>query len=148
MGFRKSSSSVRHSTATPWRFSWSPRSGRGASACRLSLRSAQASLLKPHAGPAVADVTRVEENNAGTIESFLNCGECARTRIGPTPLQVFNSDLREARRISQLCLRPVEQPAGSAYLSGYDHPDTIDEPTRNSNYRLPYVSLCLYSAKP
>jgi hypothetical protein len=49
-------------------------SGKGASAFRLSLGSAQASLLKPHAGPAVADVTRVEENNVGTIESFLNCG--------------------------------------------------------------------------
>jgi hypothetical protein len=45
--------------------------------------------------------------------------------------------LRETRRPSQLRLRPVEQPAGRAYLSGCDHPDTIDEPTRNSNYRLP-----------
>jgi hypothetical protein len=114
----------------------------------LSLGSAQASSLKPHAGPAVADVTRVEENNVGTIESFLNCGERARTRIGPTALQVFNRNLREARRPSQLGLRPVEQPAGRAYLSGCDHPDTIDEPTRNSNYRLPYVSLLPIFAQP
>jgi hypothetical protein len=56
--------------------------------------------------------------------------------------------LREACRPSQLGLRPFEQPAGCAYLSGCDHPHTIDERTHNSNYRLPYGSLLPISVEP
>ena len=49
----------------------------------LSSDPAQALLLKPHAGPAIAGIARIEENNAGMVERFLNCSERAGTRIGP-----------------------------------------------------------------
>jgi hypothetical protein len=107
----------------------------------LSSDRAQTLLLKLHAGPAVAGIARVEENNAGTAERFLNCGERAGTRIGPTPLQVLHSDFGETRRPSQLGLRPIEQPAGRAYLSGRDHSYTIDEHVPDNNNGLPYVSF-------
>jgi hypothetical protein len=77
--------------------------------------------LKPHAGPAVAGIARVQENHTGTVECFLNCGECAGTRIGPPPLQVFYSHLGETCRPGQLGLRPTEQPTGCAYLSARNH---------------------------
>ena len=67
----------------------------------LSSDPAQALLLKPHAGPAVAGIARIEENNAGMVERFLNRNERAGTRIGPTALQVFYSDFGETRRFSR-----------------------------------------------
>src|SRR5712671_4948294 len=73
--------------------------------------------LKPDAGAAVASVARVEEDKTCAVERFLNCGERAGTRVGPTPLQVLYSDFGETRRLGELGLRPIEQPASSAYLS-------------------------------
>src|ERR1700730_786279 len=49
----------------------------------LSSDPAQALLLKPHAGPAVAGIARIEENNAGMVERFwIGCdrGECLLRR--------------------------------------------------------------------
>ena len=111
----------------------------------LSSDPAQALLLKPHAGPAVAGIARIEENNAGMVERFLNCSECAGTRIGPTALQVFYSDFGETRRFSQLGLRPIEEPASCADLSGRDHSYTIVEYVRNDNFGLPCLSSSLHS---
>ncbi len=106
----------------------------------LSSDPVQALLLKPHAGPAVAGIARIEENNAGMVERFLNCSECAGTRIGPTALEVFYSDFGETRRFSQLGLRPIEEPASRADLSGRDHSYTIVEDVRNDNFGLPRLS--------
>jgi hypothetical protein len=72
--------------------------------------------LKPDAGTAVASVARVEEDKTRAVERFLNCGERAGTRVGPTPLQVFYGDFGETRRLSELGLRPIEQPASGAYF--------------------------------
>src|SRR5260370_33908305 len=79
------------------------------------------------AGPAVAGIARVEENNASVVDRFLNCSERADTRIGPTPLHVFHSDFGKIRRLSQLGLRPIERPAGCAALSRRGHSHTRDE---------------------
>jgi Luciferase-like monooxygenase len=111
----------------------------------LSSDPAQALLLKPHAGPAVAAIAWIEENNAGMVERFLNCSECAGTRIGPTALQVFYSDFGETRRFSQLGLCPIEEPASCADLSGRDHSYTIVECVRNDNFGLPCLSSSLHS---
>ena len=115
--------------------------------CRWILSSdpAQALLLKPHAGPAVAGIARIEENNAGMVERFLNCNERAGTRIGPTALQVFYSDFGETRRFSQRGLRPIEEPTSCTDLSGRDHSYTIVEYVRNDNFGLPCVSSSLHS---
>jgi hypothetical protein len=110
----------------------------------LSSDPAQALLLKPHAGPAVAGIARIEENNAGMVERFLNCSECAGTRIGPTALQVFYSDFGETRRLSQLDLPPIEEPASRADLSGRDHSYTIVEYVCNDNFGLPRLSSSLH----
>ena len=101
--------------------------------CRWILSSdpAQALLLKPHAGPAVAGIARIEENNAGMVERFLNCNERAGTRIG--------------RRFSQLGLRPIEEPTSCTDLSGRDHSYTIVEYVRNDNFGLPCLSSSLHS---
>jgi hypothetical protein len=101
--------------------------------------------LKPYAGPAVTGIARVQENHTGTVERFLNCGECAGTRIRPPSLQVFYGDLGETCHVGQLGLRPTEQPAGCAYLSARNHSQTIGEDDRNNNYRLRYVSFSLDS---
>jgi len=72
----------------------------------LSSDPAQALLLKPHAGPAVAGIARIEENNAGMVERFLNCSECAGTRIGPTALQFFTATSeRPAALASWACVQ-------------------------------------------
>ena len=102
-------------------------------------------FLKPHAGPAVAGIARIEENNTRAVERFLNCGESTGARIGPPPLQVFYSHLGETGRPGQLDLRPIEQPTGRAYLSARNHSETIGEDDRNNNYRLRYVSFSLDS---
>jgi hypothetical protein len=111
----------------------------------LSSDPAQALLLKPHAGPAVAGIARIEENNAGMVERILNCSECAGTRIGPTALQVFYSDFGETRRFCQLGLPPIEEPASCADLSGRDHSHTVVEYVRNDNFGLPCLSSSLHS---
>jgi hypothetical protein len=97
--------------------------------------------LKPDTGAAVASIARVEEDKTGAVERFLNCGERADTRIGPTPLQVLYSNFGETRRLGELGLRPTEQPASSAYLSPRNYSYTIGEDARGDNHRLPYVSL-------
>jgi hypothetical protein len=52
------------------------------------------------------------------VERFLNCSECAGTRIGPTALQVFYSDFGETRRFSQLGSRPVAGDQKGETISG------------------------------
>jgi hypothetical protein len=74
--------------------------------------------LKPDAGTAVASVARVEEDKTGAVERFLNCGERAGARVGPTPLQVLYGDFGETRRLSELGLRPIEQPYLATAIAG------------------------------
>jgi hypothetical protein len=90
--------------------------------------------LKPDASPAVADIARVEEDKTGAVERYLNCGERAGTRVGPTPLQVLYSDFGETRRLGELGLRPIEQPASGAYLPPRNHLRTIGEDARRNNH--------------
>jgi len=84
----------------------------------LSSDPAQALLLKPHAGPAVAGIARIEENNAGMVERFLNCSECAGTRIGPTALQVFYSDFGETRRLASWACVQLRNPRAARICPG------------------------------
>ena len=69
-------------------------------------------LLKPHAGLAVAGVSRDREDNAGTVKRVLNCDERAGMRIGPLqhaasayfPALSFLCDRRN-RRETTCCMR-------------------------------------------
>jgi hypothetical protein len=75
-------------------------------------------LLEPDARSAIAGIARVEKDNTGMVERFLYRSERARTRISPTPLQVFHSDFGKTRRPSQLDLYPIEHPRAARICPG------------------------------
>ena len=81
--------------------------------------------FQANANTAIAGISWFEEQDAGLIERLLDAGQRAGTRVCSATLKVFDSDLRDARRLGEVHLRPANKGACSAYLDARNHLLTI-----------------------
>jgi hypothetical protein len=59
------------------------------------------------------------------IERVLDAGQCAGARVRGTSLKVLDRDLRNARCLREIGLRPANKGACCAYLGARDHPSRM-----------------------
>src|SRR5271154_4592848 len=82
-------------------------------------------IRQPYAGTAIAEITGIEEDDAGGIKCPLDRVDRTHSRVGGAAFDIFKGDFGHTARLGQVRLTPSEECARCAYLTRCNHPMTI-----------------------